>query len=300
MPRRPDLPCADCGKLMHRSRGSLPQGQARCHPCRRAHRAQEAAIAAIGPLHGPERPKGWTPGEHGPRKHRVCEVCTGEYDATYAAQRTCSRACAVVLRGQTPGRRPKYPRSRVWIHNCTVCDAVFVARNVTALRCSPACRDAATRRLQPRICAHCEATFIGTPKQKYCRWDPCGIEAGARRGIPLRTRLRVYERDGSRCHLCGYLVMPDVGSRHPWAATLDHLVLHRDGGTTELRNLATAHYWCNLVRCVGSVHDARAALAGIAPPEAWDTALFQFLRDLVPGSAPRTQTATRDQHAATR
>lgn len=35
MPRRPDLPCAECGKLMHRTPSSLPEGQAMCHPCRR-------------------------------------------------------------------------------------------------------------------------------------------------------------------------------------------------------------------------------------------------------------------------
>lgn len=36
MPRVPDVPCADCGKLMWRGTGSLPPGQARCQPCRRA------------------------------------------------------------------------------------------------------------------------------------------------------------------------------------------------------------------------------------------------------------------------
>lgn len=36
MPQRPDLPCADCGKLMWRGTGSLPEGKARCHPCRKA------------------------------------------------------------------------------------------------------------------------------------------------------------------------------------------------------------------------------------------------------------------------
>lgn len=36
MPRRPDLPCAECGKLMRRSGTSLPEGKATCHPCRRS------------------------------------------------------------------------------------------------------------------------------------------------------------------------------------------------------------------------------------------------------------------------
>lgn len=34
MARRPDLPCADCGKLMWSGTTSLPEGQARCRPCR--------------------------------------------------------------------------------------------------------------------------------------------------------------------------------------------------------------------------------------------------------------------------
>lgn len=38
MPRKPDLPCAACGKLMWRGSTSLPEGQARCQPCRAAAR----------------------------------------------------------------------------------------------------------------------------------------------------------------------------------------------------------------------------------------------------------------------
>lgn len=34
MPGKPDLPCADCGKLMWRGKGVLPEGQARCRECR--------------------------------------------------------------------------------------------------------------------------------------------------------------------------------------------------------------------------------------------------------------------------
>lgn len=34
MSRKPDVPCADCGKLMWKGRGSLPAGQARCRACR--------------------------------------------------------------------------------------------------------------------------------------------------------------------------------------------------------------------------------------------------------------------------
>ena len=35
MPRRPDLPCAGCGALLWRGSKSLPDGEAKCRPCRR-------------------------------------------------------------------------------------------------------------------------------------------------------------------------------------------------------------------------------------------------------------------------
>jgi hypothetical protein len=33
--RRPDLPCAGCGRLLWRGAGSLPEGEAKCRDCRR-------------------------------------------------------------------------------------------------------------------------------------------------------------------------------------------------------------------------------------------------------------------------
>ena len=36
MPHKPDMPCAKCGKLIWRSRTSLPEGGATCRPCRAA------------------------------------------------------------------------------------------------------------------------------------------------------------------------------------------------------------------------------------------------------------------------
>lgn len=35
MPRSPDLPCAGCGRLMWRGKGTLPEGEAKCRDCRR-------------------------------------------------------------------------------------------------------------------------------------------------------------------------------------------------------------------------------------------------------------------------
>ena len=46
MPRRPDLPCAGCGVLMWRGKGSLPEGEAKCRACRREPTEVNAAAKA--------------------------------------------------------------------------------------------------------------------------------------------------------------------------------------------------------------------------------------------------------------
>lgn len=69
MPRKPDLPCADCGKLLWRATTSLPEGKARCHPCRRANSAAHP---------------------------RECRGCGATFTVTRvnAPERYCSRACS--------------------------------------------------------------------------------------------------------------------------------------------------------------------------------------------------------------
>lgn len=70
MARRPDTPCADCGKLLWSGTTSLPAGQRRCRACRRAR-------------------SGRTPG--------VCTHCGGPAPKN---RRTCSEACARARRAE--------------------------------------------------------------------------------------------------------------------------------------------------------------------------------------------------------
>jgi hypothetical protein len=53
VPRKPDVPCADCGVLMWRGSGSLAPGQARCRPCRRA----RPALGTLRVRRLPSRPR---------------------------------------------------------------------------------------------------------------------------------------------------------------------------------------------------------------------------------------------------
>lgn len=75
MARKPDVPCASCGRLMWRGSSSLPPGIATCHPCRR------------------EQPK--------PRKPLPpidCPMCGNEFIPGSRKTRTCSLSCGQRLR----------------------------------------------------------------------------------------------------------------------------------------------------------------------------------------------------------
>lgn len=114
MPRNPDLPCAVCGKLMWRRKGSsLPLGQSTCKPCR--------SSTGLG-----RTPVQWA----------SCEQCGELFEAKWSSSsnrlvRTCSRSCGQQLRFVYPA----YQRV------CTVCSSLFEANNARASVCSTKCRN---------------------------------------------------------------------------------------------------------------------------------------------------------------
>lgn len=80
MPRKPDLPCASCGKMLWRRSGiSLPLGQATCHPCRR--------LRAIGrEQEVKEQRRKLLP-------EAACEMCGVSYRQASPTYKTCGAAC---------------------------------------------------------------------------------------------------------------------------------------------------------------------------------------------------------------
>lgn len=103
MPRRPDLPCADCGELMWRGTTSLPEGQARCRPCR-------ARSFTHGTMRGYKK--------FGCR----CDLC-----------RTVNNAAA-----REHQRRLRERQGRI-VRKCAECGENFNPRS-NQIICSPACR----------------------------------------------------------------------------------------------------------------------------------------------------------------
>lgn len=62
-----------------------------------------------------------------------------------------------------------------------------------------------------------------------------------------RTVIRLYERDGGWCRLCG-LAVDRRGSDEAQRATIDHILPRSKGGKDNLENLQLAHASCNLAK----------------------------------------------------
>lgn len=211
----------------------------------------------------------------GSRKPRPCEVCGVTYKPTHSLQRTCGRACGVILRyGQPTEATERQPRATaVRYANCAGCSRLFVMRATSnATCCSKSCGSrVAGRSPRPNVeralpCRDCGAIFVRLSKYPTAYCDACQgqrVSERRRRGKDRRRALRreafvapvyrrkVYERDGWRCHLCGKKVNRNADVPHPMAPTLDHVIPLARGGTHEPVNCRTAHFICNSMKSDG-------------------------------------------------
>lgn len=261
MPRA--LSCADCAQPMHSTTGSLPQGHARCQPCRRARPVlsrpkcrQCGSYMAAGAT-----------GARACRKCaqwslRTCEVCSSSYKPTYGAQRTCGRVCGRVLSSRS--RRPKRGETcNVRWHECLICLKPISRPGVDY--CSPTCRlvrygskakpttvpcadcgeDYSTKTAaNGGVCKDCQKRAFrarfGSSDRKRARYYQVAYE-------PI-DRLRVYERDGWICGICEEPVLPDERSPHPLSPSLDHIIPISRGGDHLYGNVQCAHFLCNSLK----------------------------------------------------
>lgn len=73
-----------------------------------------------------------------------------------------------------------------------------------------------------------------------------------KRWIGDKKRRRIYERDGYRCHLCGYDTLTHHDCSDMRSPSLDHIeprsLLGGDASVHDESNLMTAHIWCNTTR----------------------------------------------------
>ena len=131
-------------------------------------------------------------------------------------------------------------------------DAARYARN--AERCAVQHKDWVQRNREKRTAylREWQASHRDKVSEYHRRW--ANRNAEKRHSIRAKRRsafvesvdpLRVYERDGWRCQLCGRPVRQDVKHPHPQAPVIDHILPISVGGTHEYRNVQTAHHLCN-------------------------------------------------------
>jgi predicted nucleic acid-binding Zn ribbon protein len=110
MPRRPEVPCARCGTLLWGGKGTLPEGQRTCRPCRRVqpqpygpHKGTPLAVYEAR-LAKSQRPKRDIP------RWINCATCgTGFHPRTYN-NRFCGPECRELARlaiGRAPTERDR-------------------------------------------------------------------------------------------------------------------------------------------------------------------------------------------------
>jgi len=58
----------------------------------------------------------------------------------------------------------------------------------------------------------------------------------------------VAERDAWTCQICGIPIDREALPVDPFAASIDHIMRVRDGGSDDIENLRLTHRWCNLAR----------------------------------------------------
>jgi 5-methylcytosine-specific restriction endonuclease McrA len=202
------------------------------------------------------------------KRMRFCSRhCSGKDESRLSPEQLATKRATRKARQREGSRRRRVSRpqfSRVHFSHCAHCGRAFAAHYRRRM-CSESCQQehrAAQIRVVSRCCRRCGAEFRVTLGRRgsqriFCS-AACTIAhnkpiAAARRRARLKgcqlesvDRLVVFRRDGWMCHLCGVKTRRELmGTRHPLAPELDHVVPLAKGGAHTYANTACAHSKCN-------------------------------------------------------
>lgn len=213
-------------------------------------------------------------------KLKACGKCGQAIEAA-GNRRYCSDCALVVRKDRERAKhkaryQPKEARKPYELKNtapkaCLECSTVFTPRAAHQSHCSSVCRNKASNRKgqagrrdgSERPCGYCGKPFIpeyGSLRRGYCTTE-CRDEAKrkVRNGSSHRRRakkfgclyepvskLKVFERDGWRCYLCGCATPRHLsGTAEPSAPELEHVVPLSAGGDHSYDNTRCACRRCN-------------------------------------------------------
>ena len=216
---------------------------------------------------------------------RNCAGCGEPFRQTHGHQLRCRKGCGRVAIARCAGcgaeRRSKSEVCRSCRHSsrrrmapCPRCgrkfwpwaDGVSHARKfcadpecaayhrnrLAAIR-SAAAEAARALRRRTATCDWCRAEFHTLiPTKRFCSgaclWRAnASVKKARRRGAPgvLPSVWEIYARDKGVCQLCKSPVPRQHRPPHPLAATRDHIVPVRHGGSNDIVNIQLAHFKCN-------------------------------------------------------
>jgi hypothetical protein len=203
----------------------------------------------------------------------ICEGCSATFRPKRSDRlRFCSRECAFE-NGGAGGTRRVWPSCKVRFSGCELCAALFACRSAARF-CGATCRtaDAAARLREkhqslaalrpPAKCRRCGDGFLPTHGRVFCstkcrrathRGDHGTHRRRARNaGVVYEPidRLKVFNRDGWRCQVCGAKTPKrSLGTTRPDAPELDHRIPFA---------LKGSHTWANVQCCCRRCNGTKA------------------------------------------
>lgn len=217
-------------------------------------------------------------------REAACERCAKPFMSRPSGSsrdgwtRYCSRECAQqgrhILDGTSRAIRPIVVRT--YHGHCSRCSKHYRKAAFNQVYCSVVC---ASAKWVPshKACAECGGQFMQAERWQRTCCDACQSRAKrrarrvakARRRAATRGRkaqsidpIKVFERDGWRCHLCGCRTPKALrGTCDPRAPELDHIVTLADGGTHTWGNVACACRACNGAKSARSMGQLRLGFA---------------------------------------
>lgn len=174
MPHKPDVPCADCGKLIWRGRGCLPPGEATCRLCRNRQRDELlAAVAARRAIPRPKKPrqyksKGSSTARGYGREHRLVREALL---AAFVAGTPCGFCDHPMLTGQALDLDHSDPSTRL--------DGEPGDR-LTHASCNRRAANVLGRKMA--TCEICGDEYVARPRQRTCG-RICGSELQRRNKV---------------------------------------------------------------------------------------------------------------------
>lgn len=177
---------------------------------------------------------------------RACRHCGKGFIRTSKGQPTkyCTHECRLDAK-RAKGRQRQ--RTKWQGGECSVCGKAEMARGL----CPAHYFRMLSKGSLLNRCAICGMEHDGRGYcSAGCRVAALGVTKSLRR-IAVAAgdridRIRVFERDGWRCHICGHKTLRSMlGKNHDRAPQLDHIVTLADGGTHTWGNVACACAQCN-------------------------------------------------------